>query len=120
MLMNHASAAGLPFSKGMVVYFPTSQKCGLKLKEMKQYLTRFAVIDSNKNGYITVKDLSAFLNVSQDVCLKAVFNKCKKVLYQKISSVLAVANFYSYGVVHLIQIRFQIRLTRIFCYYKLF
>ncbi|XP_064399042.1 lysophosphatidylcholine acyltransferase 2-like isoform X2 [Halichondria panicea] len=78
MLMRHAKSAGLPFSKGMVVYFTANQKTGLKLKEMKRYLTRFAVIDRDKDGYITANDLATFLKVPKDACLQAVFDNCKK------------------------------------------
>ena len=64
----------------MVVYFTANQKTGLKLKEMKRYLTRFAVIDRDKDGYITANDLATFLKVPKDACLQAVFDNCKKVL----------------------------------------
>ena len=86
MLMRHAKSAGLPFSTGMVVYFTANQKTGLKLKEMKRYLTRFASIDQDKDGYITINDLSSFLKVPEDSCLQATFDNCKKVILFRLTS----------------------------------
>lgn len=81
LLMRHSKALGLPFSKGIVVYFRANRETNLKLKELKRYLTRFASIDSDKDGFITVDDLAIFLSVPRDACLEKVFNNCKKVLY---------------------------------------
>ena len=78
--MRHARSSGLPFSKGMVVYYKTYRETGIKVEEMKKWLTRFAAIDQNKDGFIEVDDLARFLKVPSDACLEAMFDSCKKVL----------------------------------------
>lgn len=42
--------------------------------EVKRRLQRFAVMDRDKDGYITAEDLAHYLNVPSDACLHAVFS----------------------------------------------
>ena len=47
--------------------------------EIKQRLRRFAVMDRDKDGYITAEDLAHYLNVPSDACLHAVFRAINRV-----------------------------------------
>ena len=42
---------------------------------MKKLLRRFANADINKDGLITCSDLSAYLQISKDICYTSLFNK---------------------------------------------
>ena len=45
----------------------------MDVKTMKKWLRRFAAIDRDKNGFITVEDFAKFLHLPNDACLQAVF-----------------------------------------------
>ena len=47
--------------------------------EIKRRLRRFAVMDRDKDGYITAEDLAHYLNVPSDACLHAVFSAINRV-----------------------------------------
>ena len=47
----------------------------VSVDQMKKLLRRFAQIDRNKDGLISVEDLSYFLRVHQDSCFNALFDK---------------------------------------------
>lgn len=95
--MRHARSSGIPFSKGMVVYYKTYKETGIKVDEMKKWLTRFTAIDQNKDGFIEVDDLTRFLKVPHDACLQAMFDSCKKVRQCGVStsSLKRVVHFFS-------------------------
>ena len=71
--MAHGHRQGLPFSSCMVVYSTTSQETGLHYREIMDYLTRFAEIDSDKDGWITVDDMATFLGVPASTRLQVLF-----------------------------------------------
>jgi len=61
----------------------------MNFTEIKQKLQRFAVIDRDKDGYITEDDLAHYLKVPSDACLRAVFNT-----FQKVNSLLCWEGVY--------------------------
>ena len=46
---------------------------------IKKLLLQFAQIDRNKDGLISAEDLSHFLNITNDICCSALFDKLDKV-----------------------------------------
>ncbi len=71
--MDHGAALGLPFSSCLVLFNKIVADIGLHVKEINQYLTRYASIDRNKDGWISPEDISRFLNVPLDSCLRNLF-----------------------------------------------
>ena len=73
-LMEHGEKLGLPFSSCMVLYCKVIQdNIGLDYGKIRDFLTRFASIDKDKDGWITPQDMADFLSVSNDTCLQALF-----------------------------------------------
>ena len=48
--------------------------CSIGYGQLKKLLRRFARIDSNKDGLISIEDLAMFLKVPHDACLQSVFD----------------------------------------------
>ena len=48
--------------------------CSIRYEQLKTLLRRFARIDSNKDGLISIEDLAVFLKVPHDACLQSVFD----------------------------------------------
>ena len=59
---------------------------------MKKWLHRFIAMDSDKDGFIKLKDFARFLRVPNDACLQAVFNSADKVNCSFYTS-YTIANF---------------------------
>ena len=73
-IMEHGKKLGLPFSSCMVLYCKVIQdNIGLDYGKIKNFLTRFASIDKDKDGWITPQDMADFLSVPNDTCLQALF-----------------------------------------------
>lgn len=77
--MNTAHSLGLPFRTGLILYNRVTEEAGLRFKEIRTFLTRFAAIDKDKDGYIAPEDMAAFLSVPNDACLQALFWTTAKV-----------------------------------------
>ena len=51
----------------------------LSFIQLKQYLSRFANFDRDKDGLISIEDMVLYLRVPQDVCAESVFNSLRPV-----------------------------------------
>ena len=83
--MNCSHKLGLPFRVGLILYNRVTEEVGLRFREIRTYLTRFAAIDADKDGLITPEDMARFLNVPNDACLQALFWTTDKVGWDGIS-----------------------------------
>ncbi len=77
--MNMAHGLGLPFRTGLILYTRVTEEAGLRFKEIRTFLTRFAAIDTDKDGLIAPGDMATFLSVPNDACLQALFWTTDKV-----------------------------------------
>ena len=70
----------------------------MDVKTMKKWLRRFAAIDRDKNGFITVEDFAKFLHLPNDACLQAVFTAANVVKKINITIVIflqyRITNYY--------------------------
>ena len=79
MLMSETQKLGLPFSSGLVLYNRVAREAGIGFREMQAFLSRFAAMDGDKDGWITPEDMAAFLSVPNDTRLQALFWTVDKV-----------------------------------------
>lgn len=77
--MSQAEKLGLPFTSGMVLYNKISREARIGFKEIRNFLTRFATVDADRDGWITPEDMATFLSVPNDACLQALFSTTDKV-----------------------------------------
>lgn len=77
--MDRAKELGLPFSTGLVLYIKLTKDTGIRFREARNYLVRFASIDTDKDGWISAEDLSNFLGVPNDARLQALFHTVENV-----------------------------------------
>ena len=61
----------------------------LNLEQFMEQLKHFAVLDRDKDGFITIEDLATYLEVPSDYHLQQVFEACQPV------SVLMLTNSYT-------------------------
>ena len=84
--MAYGCHLGLPFSSSMVVFGKVQQDMGLRAREVKDYLTRFAKINRAKDGHLTLGDLAEFLGVPVDSELRDIFDGGSSEVYFLISA----------------------------------
>lgn len=77
--MNLSLQLKLPFQTGLILYSRLTKETGLRFKEVRDFLNRFAAIDVDKDGLIGPEDMAAFLGVPNDACLQALFWTSDKV-----------------------------------------
>lgn len=81
-LMKEAKRLGMPDVAGIVEFGRTARPFNIRYEQLKKLLRRFARIDSNKDGLISIEDLAVFLKVPHDACLQSVFDTIDVDKYQ--------------------------------------
>ena len=71
--MIHGHNYDLPYISCLIPFNVALRDTSLKYNEVRDFLTRFASIDSDKDGFITIMDMASFLSVPNDACLQALF-----------------------------------------------
>ena len=90
LLMKTTRKTCLPFHSGMVVYQKANRDLNMDLSAMKKWLQRFISMDSDKDGFIKLKDFTRFLRVPNDACVRAVFNSADKVRIMMYNHLVAI------------------------------
>ena len=72
--------AGLPPVSGIVIYHNVTKDMKMDFKTIKKWLRRFAAMDGDKDGFVTLEDFAHFLQLPNDASLQAVFTSANKVL----------------------------------------
>ncbi|KAK2560696.1 Lysophosphatidylcholine acyltransferase 2 [Acropora cervicornis] len=73
-LMVQASKQNLPSSVGLIEYEKISTKLSIKLDSMKELLSRFAEIDTDKDGLVNVQEFAQYLNLPLTHNVKRIFS----------------------------------------------
>ncbi|XP_068722822.1 lysophosphatidylcholine acyltransferase 2-like isoform X2 [Montipora capricornis] len=73
LLMTKAAALGLPPDTGVIEFCNTAGKLGISVESAKEQLERFAAMDSDQDGQISVEDFALFYNLPISKPVKEIF-----------------------------------------------
>ncbi|RMX50199.1 hypothetical protein pdam_00004832 [Pocillopora damicornis] len=74
LLMEAATKHGLPSEAGIIEFKVTATKLGVNLDTVKEHLKMFAVLDSDKDGYISLKDFALHYKLPTSPQLRELFS----------------------------------------------